>query len=310
MLECRSSILALKMITRRIIDANQDIPELRNLKESDIEPKVNGYLNSVRRSFPHVVVTNRFGMATKNGRTNKQDCAGTFEPKTAAVIEINEMLMFRLADACRVLMARDSESNKRHFRNLHFRLSITMAHELVHVYNLFLRRGRYDHTPPHVTYGGHGDDRAGESGRYWEYVVLGGFVDMRDTTPNPADRMEAVAIRDSHGQKVWRIKADVIDGILERNFNRWLEPGTPLNDPEHPKNQFTELISTFDWKNRFVDIFPAPPKAEQGLQLSSTHIGWLTGRELLQSARYNMSGPDLRAFCVQPRTLLRQAVSM
>ena len=185
-----------------------------------------------------------------------------------------------------------------------------MAHELVHVYNLFLRRGRYDHTPPRITYGGYGDNLAGESGRYWEYVVLGGFVDMRDTTSNPADRMEAVAIRDSHGQKVWRIKTAVIDGILDRNFNKWLEAGIPLNDPEHPKNQFTELISTVDWKNRFVDIFPTQSKAEQGLQLSSSHLGWLTGRELLQSAKYNMSGPDLRAFCVQPRTLLRQAVSM
>lgn len=71
-----------------------------------------------------------------------------------------------MADAYSVLRTRDSETNKRHFRNLHFRMAVTMGHELVHVYNLFLRRGRFDHTPPRVTYGGYGDDRAGESGRY------------------------------------------------------------------------------------------------------------------------------------------------
>ena len=90
MLECKASILALKRITRRIVDANQAIPELRSLRDSDMDSKVNLYLSSIRRSFPHVLVTNRVGMATKNGRTNKQDCSGIFEPKTAAVIEINE----------------------------------------------------------------------------------------------------------------------------------------------------------------------------------------------------------------------------
>lgn len=90
LLECRSSVMALKAATRGIVEANRDVPDLRDLPDSAFEPKVHEYLRSIRHSFPHVVITDELGMATKNGRTNKQDCSGAFEPKTAAVIEINE----------------------------------------------------------------------------------------------------------------------------------------------------------------------------------------------------------------------------
>lgn len=90
LLGCKSSVSALKSITRKIVETNMHIPELRNLQESHIGPKVDEYLAKVGGSFPHVVITNQHGMAAKNGRTNKRDCSGVFEPKTAAVIEINE----------------------------------------------------------------------------------------------------------------------------------------------------------------------------------------------------------------------------
>ncbi|KAL2258385.1 hypothetical protein VTK26DRAFT_8321 [Humicola hyalothermophila] len=90
LLECRSSVTALKTITREIVETCSHIPELRNLKNPETETKVRQYLQSIRSSFPHVVVSNKFGMATKNGRTNKRDCQGPFEPKRAAVVELNE----------------------------------------------------------------------------------------------------------------------------------------------------------------------------------------------------------------------------
>jgi hypothetical protein len=95
LLECRSSILALKSTTRRVIESSQHIPELRNLKESDIEPKVHEYLSKIRASFPHVVVSDKYGMASKNGRSTKRNCHGPFEPKTAAVIELNATVIGR-----------------------------------------------------------------------------------------------------------------------------------------------------------------------------------------------------------------------
>ena len=78
-----------------------------------------------------------------------------------------------------------------------------MAHELVYIYILFLRRSRSKHTPTSMTYGPFGNERAGESGRYWESIVFGGYIDMRHTTgPFPA---EAIAIRDKLGRYAWRL---------------------------------------------------------------------------------------------------------
>lgn len=111
-LQARSSVLALKKVIRRIIEANQDVPDLRNLGEADLEPKINEFLHSVRRSFPHVVVTNRFGMVTKNGRTNKQDCRGVFHAKTAAVIELNEMVSSSDDRPKRVSRCKELSNNK------------------------------------------------------------------------------------------------------------------------------------------------------------------------------------------------------
>lgn len=94
-LESKSSVIALKTFTREVVTLNQDVRELRDLPEFHIELKANEFLGSVRRSFPHIVITNANGMRTKNGRTTKRDCLGTFEPKSAAVIELNETVSTR-----------------------------------------------------------------------------------------------------------------------------------------------------------------------------------------------------------------------
>ncbi len=91
LLECRPSFSALRSMTNGIARAT---PDLRHLAENEsaIDEKINEYLRLIRGSFPHVVLTVRQGMWDKNGRTNKQSWEGHFEPKTAAVIEINQMV--------------------------------------------------------------------------------------------------------------------------------------------------------------------------------------------------------------------------
>ncbi len=92
LLRCDSGVFALRLLTRRVIQLSQDLPDLRNLKEEEIEPKIREYLASIRRSFPRVLISKRYGMSGKNGRTNKMDCSGAFEPKAAAAIEINQIV--------------------------------------------------------------------------------------------------------------------------------------------------------------------------------------------------------------------------
>ncbi|KAJ4417538.1 hypothetical protein N0V82_006097 [Gnomoniopsis sp. IMI 355080] len=302
MLECRASVLVLKDITRQIRDLNPLNVELRNIGEAQIEPKIRDFLASIRKSFPHVLVTDENCMVYKNGRTTKRDCTGAFNPKTAAVIELNHKLMQRMVTCYKTLLNKDSQMGKEHFRTIHLRLSITMAHELVHLYNLYLRRQRSQHTPPDVTYGGYGDKRTGESGRYWERRIFGGVVEMRDNS----DKMEIIGIRDTNYTKCSRITTEAINGILARDLNRWLEPGSPLIELEH-KPAGTARIDAFKWRTNYFECLPTPPDNVQGPpELSGKQIIRLVGSGMLASASYSLCGQDLRAFAREPRTRLRQ----
>ncbi|KAK3290880.1 uncharacterized protein B0H64DRAFT_420682 [Chaetomium fimeti] len=308
LLETRSSIIALRMNMTRVLDASQHIPKLRNMQDDDIEPTIRSYLAAIRASFPHVLVSDMYGMAGKNGRTNKKEWKDGAKPKTATVIELSAMLVGRLAAARKALQTAPSEAQMRHFRNLHLRLSLTMAHELVHVFNLYLQGSQHNHTPPHVSYGPYGDDKVGESGRYWEYWTLGGWVDMRADS----NGLETIALRDTHGQKAWRLTAGVIDGLLGRDFRKWLQPSTPLNDEEHPKGRFVDKMTPLDWKNRYTDVFPRLPPPAKGAappqpELSPKQIAMLMGAEVMKSAKFNVCGQDLGAFGLEPRTKLRLA---
>lgn len=194
----------LKTIANHVISVSPRILELRNMKEADVEATVMKYLQTIRRSFPNLVISDDCGMANKNGRTTKQNCASAFDPKRACIIEINETLMTRMGNAYKYIVAdRDVEKHAAHFRTLHLRLSITMAHELVHVFTLFLKRAEDEHTPPRTTYAGKGDKETGEAGRFWEGHFLGGWVDMR------LDRegQETIALRSDENSKRWRIKS-------------------------------------------------------------------------------------------------------
>jgi hypothetical protein len=196
----------------------------------------------------------------------------------------------------------------RRFRNLHLRLSLTMAHELVHVYNLYLQGGQHNHTPPQVTYGPYGDDRVGESGRYWEYWTLGGWVDMRAD----GNGLETIALRDSHGQKAWPLKPEAIDGLLARDFDKVLQRGTPLNDEEHPKGKFVDKITPLQWKDRYTDVFPRPAAPVKGAappqpEFTTKQVAVLTGADMMKTPRFNICGIDLQSFGVDPRTKLRLA---
>lgn len=200
----------------------------------------------------------------------------------------------------------DYELKKRRFRNLHFRLAITMAHELVHVFQLFLRRSQTRHTPPQLTYGGYGDRFTGESGRFWESRVLGGYVDMRDSSQDAKQNMEYIVLRDNHDQKCFRIKSEVIDGILNRQISAWLLRDYTLTDADHPKAPTTERIAPHVWKTKYYDIFPAISGTSQApRELSEAKLSRLFGQQILSSPCYNLDGRDVRDFSLQPQIRMR-----
>ncbi len=135
--------------------------------------------------------------------------------------------MTLMADAGSDLKKRDPKPDSLcRFRTLHVRLAISMAHKLVHIHILFLRRSRSEHTPAIMTYGPFGNERIGEPRRFGESIVFGGNIDMRHTTG--AFPAEATAIRDKLKRYAWCLSPDAVHGILGRG----LELGMFALDPK------------------------------------------------------------------------------
>lgn len=186
--------------------------------------------------------------------------------------------------------------NTERFSCLHVRLSLTMAHELVHVYTLFLLRDRRNHTPPLVSFGHQVTDETGEAGRYWESKLLGGYVDMRVTD----DGVETVALVSSQGHKYWRLTPAVIKGILERDFQHWLHPdGGQLIDGELAKGLYTEILKPMQWV-RYRDFFDGKSVTAPA-EMTSGQIAELTGPEIMRRPQYTISGDEMRKFVLDQR---------
>ncbi|KAL2196943.1 hypothetical protein P885DRAFT_37184 [Corynascus similis CBS 632.67] len=294
-LECKPSLLVLRRLTDDILGGRADVMKLRNLEPSDFEKEISQYLRKIRTSFPHVLVSDRFGMETKNGRTTKRDCMGDFEPKAAAVIELSGMLVNRLVTTYTSLKAADSPTMKMRFKTLHVRLSLTVAHELVHAFNLYLIRDRRKHTPPGVTAGGYGNSAVGESGRFWERELTGGIIDMRLS----ANGTEMVALRDDPLGKCYCLLDKIINGLLARDFKNSLRPdGGNLIDREY-KNVLAEHITPMEWKDRYTDMFPE--KAKGPITLSPDLVEELVGPEIRKTPKHDISGQSARKFAMEPR---------
>lgn len=180
------------------------------------------------------------------------------------------------------------------FQSLLCWISITFAHELVHVYTLFLRRERSQHTPPHLTYGGYGDKAAGEAGRFWEFNVFGGYVDMR-----AGPQMEAMALRGNSAGRVWRLRSLIIERLIARDFS-WLNE--PLTEPDHPNHrQATEPMNAYKWIQKYADVFPEGISRRNSIrELSNGELRELVELDNTQFPAYWIRGSDLRAFSRDP----------
>jgi hypothetical protein len=174
-----------------------------------------------------------------------------------------------------------------------------MAHELVHVYMLYLLCRSERGTPEKVTCPPYGTRRVGESGRHWERHVLGGIFDMRGS-PAPDDK-EVVAIR--QGEKYWILKPEAVSGLVSRQFDDFLNPRKEgLNDESYPRGTLTELRNRFYWTTTYEDLFPPEDSAAiGGLQMPRDQIDWLTGPGVIQMPQYNIAGHELRDYALQRR---------
>jgi hypothetical protein len=83
------------------------------------------------------------------------------------------------------------------FESFMFLVSVTIAHELMHLFVGFLAGYNWPSTPPKISFlpqlfnNDIDDEEVGESGRYWEGVVLGGTIESYENTSNPLGSRQA-----------------------------------------------------------------------------------------------------------------------
>lgn len=101
------------------------------------------------------------------------------------------------------------------YHSMMSRIGITVAHEMEHVFTGYLLMDPRAHTPPNVDYGGFGRRAVGESGRFMEGGVFGGFLDMKLEV---ATNMEVMAVR-TYAQ-TFILSSDQVNAIIRRGKSR------------------------------------------------------------------------------------------
>lgn len=190
-------------IIKEVLKKNKDA---RVRDAAHIHDHVANFLRSVRSNFPCVIVRYLY---RQNARTTKgawdQPPDRAFVAQHAAIIELNAFVITPSALSPRLphlttltysdlpsqLVTRlaqylvdwrdkpTSEGRKHRFQTLLFRLGVTMAHEITHIFTSYLLYDRRAHTPPGVSYGPFSSSIVGESGRVWEFRVFGGYMAFR-----------------------------------------------------------------------------------------------------------------------------------
>ena len=92
---------------------------------------------------------------------------------------------------------------------------MTIAHELCHVFTVYLLFDHRAMTPPRVTYGAsYTNINYGEAGRYWESRLFGGNMDMRGDLKSPNNY---VALKDAASRYAYIIRSTAILQLIDRS---------------------------------------------------------------------------------------------
>ncbi|KAG5980140.1 hypothetical protein E4U55_004363 [Claviceps digitariae] len=257
----RRGFRALALGGRRILDT------MKQIKPIDKDPLkckeyAKDFLERIVQDFP-VIVLRDLKKGT-NGRTYKQDRE---EQKLhqASIIEINvfrntlirkEKLVDMLLNAQQSLqISSNAQQNQQQlsdgrklerFRTILFRIGVTFAHELCHIFTGYLLGNAGWHTPPNVFHGRPKNIEIGESGRLWEALTFGGSMDMRMGTLMPR-----VALKHSDGNKIAIIGPRAIARMMNKDFSV-----LPILEDDFWKT--SDAISEYTalgWENDYKDVF-------------------------------------------------------
>ncbi|KAG6000183.1 hypothetical protein E4U43_001673 [Claviceps pusilla] len=301
LLHSRCGFRSLKLTGIKILELRKEEDDEDDEDDHGPEPDRNmeptqSFLQRTVEDFPVVIVRDLKGI---NGRTTKGDWSPD-APHQAAIIEINVVLVNMFIEALESLQNNVQPGNMEmseglrweRFRTILFRIGATIAHELCHIHTHYLIRDRILHTPPAVSYGPYTNEIVGESGRYWESLTFGGYIDMR-----MGSGMERVAVRHGLGDKTAIIGPHAIAKMVHRDFT-----DLPLLDRGGWEQEDSiNARNAYDWKQKYGDIFPQEEDGQDRTrpdpeELSDEMVRYLLVRRNNES--HTIMSDNLRSFAL------------
>ncbi|KAK4204303.1 hypothetical protein QBC40DRAFT_261780 [Triangularia verruculosa] len=183
---------------------------------------INRFLREMRRDFPFVYlgIIAGEGEAVRVKDPNWRTDLSRWQPKAAGPLYLHRYIINNMI-AC----LSQPDKARDNYKVFKFQMAITVAHEIVHFLTGLLIDPvpRRQYTPPRVTLEIYGNRAKGESGRFFEKMLLGGVVECyEDETDRMGDQQAGVPwiFPDSKKSSLgFRVSMTYIDRFVNKEFS-------------------------------------------------------------------------------------------
>ncbi|KAI1208355.1 uncharacterized protein F4807DRAFT_148849 [Annulohypoxylon truncatum] len=193
------------------------VPHIYNHPIEEMPHWIDVFLRRMRANFPGVRLNRTDGEAAAQKKTWGTDM-NRWDPKEAGFFEFQIMIINNMIHARRL----EPNVARLNYSRFKFQMVISVAHEMVHLLVGYLTGSHSPPTPPGVTLTPFGNTVSGESGRYWESILLGGVVEFYQDRNDPLEARQAGVpwlIQDGRNNVSARmVSMDYINRFLNGNF--------------------------------------------------------------------------------------------
>lgn len=177
--------MAKKVVEERIAKKK---PHLYDRPMQEMSQWIGHFLGVMRNNFPETHLQTERGEAMAIRQGGSRDMR-SFNPKDCGWMLVNKTIINNM------ILCRQRSDSGTNFDLFKYQMGISIAHEIVHFLVGFLigeRSGQQgQQTPPKVVLQPYGTTRRGESGRYWEKLLLGGVSEFYYDDTDSMDKAQA-----------------------------------------------------------------------------------------------------------------------
>jgi hypothetical protein len=163
---------------------------LHHIYQDDLQNMPNWirtFLQRMRNDFPAVKIHKAVKGEASAERYDWGNNMNQYIAGEAGVLWMSEAI---LSNMTYLYENRTIPGNRYSYKLFKFQMVISVAHEIMHFLTGFLTGSVKPSTPKGVTAQPYGTSRIGEAGRYWESMLLGGFVEFWSEPDHPLGRRQ------------------------------------------------------------------------------------------------------------------------